>query len=324
MINRRTLLKVAALSAAMPAFSQALDQVRIYYGFPAGSAGDAVARRVAEQIGGTPYAKNQGIVENKSGAGGRIALDLLKTAPADGSVLTLTPSSPICVYPHIFTKLSYNPFQDFKPVAMAGFMHLGLAVGPLVPPAVKTLQQFLDWAKANPAHAAFASPGAGSTPHFIGSLLGMRSGFEFRHVSYRGTVPGMTDLLAGQIASMVTTAGDYFQHHAAGNIRVLAVSGRQRLPLLKDVPTLAEQGFPELTVEESFAFYAPARTPQQVIERANAAISMAVRQDAVVQSLTGLGVIAQGSSLEELVALHADEYKRWGPLVKKVGFTVDS
>ena len=119
MLNRRTLLKAAALTAAVPARAQALDQVRFYYGFPAGSAGDAVARRVAERIAGTAYSKNQGIVENKSGAGGRIALDLPRSAAADGSVMTLTPSSCICVYPHIFTRLSYNPFTDFRPVAMA-------------------------------------------------------------------------------------------------------------------------------------------------------------------------------------------------------------
>ena len=324
MLNRRTLLKAAALSATTPSFAQEVNQARIYYGFPAGSAGDSVARRVAERIGGTAYTKNPGIVENKAGAGGRIALDLLKTSPADGSVLTLTPSSCICVYPHIFTRLSYNPFTDFRPVAMAGFMHLGIAVGPLVPSSIDTLPEFLAWAKNNPAHATFASPGAGSTPHFIGSLLGTRAGFELRHLSYRGTVPAMTDLLGGQIPSLITTAGDFLQYHAAGKLRVLAVSGRQRLPLLRAVPTLSEHGYHDLTVEESFAFYAPARTPKQVVERANAAISAAVRDKSVVENLASLGVTAQASTVEELAETPAREHKRWGPLVKTVGFTSDS
>lgn len=324
MISRRNLLKAAALTAAVPAHGKPLEQVRIYYGFPPGSAGDAVARRIGERLAGSAYTKNSAVIENKSGAGGRIALEALKTAPADASVLTLTPSSCICVYPHIFTRLSYDPFKDFRPVSMAGVMHLALAVGPLVPSSVDSLPKFLAWAKANPMHASFASPGAGSTPHFIGALLGMRANFELKHVSYRGTMPGLTDLVAGQIPAMITTAGDFFAYHASGKVRVLAVSGRQRLPFLPNVPTLAEQGYADLTVEESFGFYAPAQTPRAAIDRANAAINTALRDKVVVESLASLGVIAQGSGVEELALIHAREHKRWGPLVKSVGFTSDS
>ena len=135
----------AALGALYPltGFAQTLEQVKIMYGFPAGSAGDSVARRVAEKLGGTAYSKNPGFVENKPGAGGRIAVETLKNSPADGSVLTLAPVSALSVYPHIYPKLSYKP-EDVTPVSIGAIMHHGLAVGPAVPAEVKTLKDFTE------------------------------------------------------------------------------------------------------------------------------------------------------------------------------------
>ena len=167
-----------------------------------------MARRVGEKIGGTAYTKNAGVVDNKPGAGGRIALETLKSSPADGSVLALAPVSALSVYPHIYSKLAYAP-ADFTQVSIGAIMHHGLAVGPMVPPQVKTLKDFLAWAKANPGQASYGSPGAGSMPHLLGALLGLRSGVELKHVPYRGTVPGITDLVGGQIASTLNPSGDY-------------------------------------------------------------------------------------------------------------------
>ena len=144
MTNRRQFVKVlggaAALGALYPlgAFAQAVQQAKIYYGFPAGSAGDSVARRVAEKLGDTPFSKINAVVENKPGAGGRIALDTLKTSPADGSVLCLAQASALSTYPHIYTKLSYG-LADFAPVSIGAVMTHGLAVGPMVPASETTL-----------------------------------------------------------------------------------------------------------------------------------------------------------------------------------------
>lgn len=185
MMQRRLFVQAtagaAALGALAPyaAFAQALDQVKIFYGFPAGSAGDSVARRVAEKIGGTPYSKLPGFVENKPGAGGRIAVETLKNSPADGSVLALAPVSALSVYPFIYPKLAYKP-EDVTPVSIGAIMFHGLAVGPAVPAEVKTLKDFLAWAKANPTQANYGSPGAGSMPHLLGALLGMRAGVELK------------------------------------------------------------------------------------------------------------------------------------------------
>lgn len=328
MTTRRQIIQAslgtALLPLLRPAAAQTVEQVKIYYGFPAGSAGDSVARRIGEKLGGSPYTRNPAVVENRPGAGGRIALDLLKTAPSDGSVLALTPFSATAIYPHIYTRLSYDPFRDLVPVSIAAVMHHGLAVGPLVPASVKNVKDFLAWAKANPREASYGSPAAGSTPHFIGALLGMNNGVEMKHVPYRGSVPGVTDLVGGQIAAMVTPSGDFIPNHKAGKIRLLATSGKQRSPFTPEVPTFAEQGFSEFVVEEWFGFYAPPKTPSLLVNRANAAINAALKEKSVIDSLAVVGLIAQGSTPDAMARSQKTEYDRWGPLVKRVGFSSDS
>ncbi len=333
MTQRREFLQagLAASLFASSAFQQAwaqsglpIEQVKIYYGFPAGSSGDIVSRRVAEKIAGSSYTRNVAVVDNRPGAGGRIAMDVLKPAPADGSHLALTPYSMLAVFPHVYRNLSYDPFKDFVPVSMTSIINHGLAVGPLVPESVKTVRQFLDWAKANPALANFGSPGAGSTPHFLGALLGINSGVALNHIPYKGSVPGVTDVVGGQVAAMVTPHGDFIANHKAGKMRILATSGAKRSPFVPEVPTFAEQGYPELTVDEWFSIFAPARTPAHVVAAANAAINAAVRDKAVIDSLAVVGLVARGSTPEELGQSLREQYDRWGPLVKRIGFTADT
>lgn len=329
MMQRRLFVQAtagaAALGALAPyaALAQALEQVKIFYGFPAGSAGDSVARRVAEKIGGTPYSKLPGFVENKPGAGGRIAVETLKNSPADGSVLALAPVSALSVYPHIYPKLAYKQ-EDVTQVSIGAIMFHGLAVGPAVPAEVKTLKDFLAWAKANPTQANYGSPGAGSMPHLLGALLGIRAGVELKHVPYRGTVPSITDLVGGQIAAAMNPSGDYLQHIKTGKVRVLATSGRKRSPYLPDVPTFTELGYPDVTSEEWFGFYAPAKTPAATIAAANAAITKALKDKSVIDALAIVGLVAHGSTPQAMAADQKAEYERWGPLVKQIGFTSES
>lgn len=325
MQRRHLILSAGALALpTAPVRAQALDAPKFLYGFPAGSSGDITARRVAEKVAGTAYAKNAALVENKPGAGGRLALEALKSSPADGSVLCMTPFSALAIYPHVYKKLSYDPFTDFVPVSMSAVMHHGLAVGPLVPTSVKTVKDFLAWAKANPNEANYGSPGAGSTPHFLGALLGLNAGVELKHVPYRGSVPGITDVVGGQLAAMVTPAGDFLSYHKAGKLRLLATSGKARLPFSADVPTFAEEGFGDITLEEWFGFFAPAKTPAPVVAAASSAINAALADKAVIDGLGVVGLIAQGSSGEALTKSLRAENERWGPLVKRIGFTADS
>ena len=329
-MNRRHFVQAGLAGSALsalhlqPAQAQTIEQARIFYGFPPGSAGDVITRRIAEKLAGTSYSRGAGIVENKPGAGGRIALESLKAAPADGTSLALSPFSATAIYPHVYKKMNYDAAVDFVPVSMAAIMFHGLAVGPMVPASVRNVKDFLAWAKANPAQANYGSPGAGSTPHFLGALLGLNNGVTMNHVPYRGSVPGVADVIGGQIAAMVTPSGDFLANHKAGKLRILATSGLKRSPFITDVPTFAEQGFPELAIEEWFGFYARAGTPASVVSAASAAINAALQDKSVIESAGTVGLVAQGSTPEQMLASQKSEFERWGPLVKKIGFTAES
>jgi tripartite-type tricarboxylate transporter receptor subunit TctC len=329
MTTRRHFIQSAASVAAFGSLSfaanaQGIDQVKIINGFPAGGTADATSRRIGEKLGGTAYTKNPAVVENKPGAGGRIACEVVKAANPDGATLLLTPYSMISIYPHIYSKLSYDPFKDFMPVSIAAVMTHALTVGPMVPASVKTVKDYLAWAKANPDKANYGSPAAGSTPHFLAALLGLNTGVELKHVPYRGSAPAVAEMIGGQLASTSTPTGDALANHKAGKVRILATSGAKRTPFTPDVPTYAEAGFPELTTEEWFGFYAPAKTPAAVIASANAAINQALKDKTVIDSLALMGLVAQGSTPAEMEASQRAEFTRWGPLVKRIGFTAES
>jgi tripartite-type tricarboxylate transporter receptor subunit TctC len=328
MSNRRHFIQSAASVAAlgafpMSAFAQSLEMVKIVNGFPAGGTADLTSRRVADRIAGSAYTK-AAVVENKTGAAGRIAVDTVKAAPPDGSTLLLTPYSMMSIYPHIYKSLSYDPFRDFVPVCLGSMLSHGLAVGPLVPASVRNVKDFLAWARANPKDASYGSPAAGSTPHFLGAMMGINAGIDFKHVPYRGSVPGVADMVGGTLASMVTPHGDFIANHKAGRIRVLATSGKKRSVFLPEVPTFIEEGFPELMVEEWFGFYAPARTPAAVVASANAAINAALRTPAVAEGLGVLALTPLGGTPDEMARDMKLQYDNWGPIVKKIGFTAES
>ncbi len=317
---------LAAFAALKPmsVLAQAVDQVKIFYGFPAGSAGDVIARRVGDKLGGSAYTKSAAIVDNKPGAGGRIALEALKAAPADGTSMTHTPFSMISVYPHTFKKLSYDPFVDFQPVSTTTVIHHALSVGPLVPASVRSLADFVAWAKANPDKANYGSPAPGSTPHFVGALLGMQTNVDLKHVPYRGSVPGIADTAGGQIACMICPQGDHLEFAKAGKLRMLGTTGARRSPFAPDVPTFAEQGFPDLVVEEWFGFYMHGKVPAPIVANASAAINAALRDSAVQAAAQAVGLIIRGSTPEEQLRSSRQEFERWGPLVKRIGFSADS
>jgi len=317
---------LAALGALAPfaARAQAIEQVKIINGFPAGGTADATSRRVGDKLAGSAYTRNAAITENKPGAGGRIAVESVKNAAPDGATLLLTPYSCTSIYPHIYRKLSYDPFKDLAPVSIAAVMHHGLAVGPMVPASVKSVKDYVAWAKANPDKASYGSPAAGSIPHFLGALLSGYSNTPLTHIPYRGSIPGVADVIGGQLASMFTPHGDFLANYRAGKLRLLATSGPTRNPFSPDVPTFAEQGFPDLTVEEWFGFYAPAKTPGNVIDNANAAINAALLDKNVASALGTFGLMARGSTVREMDKSQRDAFYRWGPLVKQIGFSDES
>lgn len=327
-IQRRHLIQstgAAALLASIgqQAWAQAqIDTLKIVTGFAAGGTSDNTCRRVGTGLTGS-YAKTV-VVENRTGAGGQIAIQFIKGQPADGTTLLQSPTSMFTIYPHIYKKLPYDPVADVTPVTLACVFDFGLAVGPLVPASVKTLADFVGWAKANPTQANFGSPAAGSTPHFVGALLGKSAGIDLKHAAYRGTQPAMQDLLGGQIAAVSGPIGDITQHLATGRIRILATSGSKRNRFAPDVPTYAEQGFKELTHSEWFAFFLPPKADAALVNRMNTALKATLASKDVVDGLAVFGLEAMSNNPAELVELLKQDTAKWAPIVKSIGFTADA
>ncbi|HSW06170.1 Bug family tripartite tricarboxylate transporter substrate binding protein [Aquabacterium sp.] len=324
MFNRRQLLISTAAGTGLLGNAQAaepLETLRILSGFPAGGTVDVVARRVADKVRGT-LAK-VALVENKPGAGGRLAVDELKRAKNDGSTLLLTPAAMITLYPHLYPKLPYG-IEDVTPVCGATSVVFGLAVGPGVPPAVKTLKDFLAWAKTAAGQANYGSPGAGSPPHFVGALLEKESGVALSHVPYRGTVPGIQDLLGGQLTSFVGPIGDYLPHVKTGKLRVLATSGPKRSRFLPEVPSFTELGFKALEQVEWYGFFLPGKAAADVVQRHAAAIKAAMSTLEMSEALAAYGLEVAVTSPDELAKAVKDENLAWGPIVKRIGFTPES
>ena len=331
--DRRTFVRGASALAGFTAFGLAsragaqtappLDVVKIVTGFPPGGTSDTLCRRIAEALKGTSYTKTA-LVENKPGAGGQIAVQSMKGAATDGSVILQTPASMLMIYPHIYKNLAYNAFTDVTPVTLACVFDFGFCVGPAVPDSVKNIPEFLAWCKANPEKANYGSPASGSVPHFIGVLLGQAGGVELKHVAYRGTQPAVQDMIGGQIQAVSGPVGEFTQQVAAGKARLLGVSGATRNRFAPNVPTFAEQGYKDLVFSEWFGFFAPGGTPAPVVMRANEALRAALAQKDVIDGLAVMGLEVKSSTPQELAALLKESYDRWGPIVKKIGFTADS
>lgn len=328
-ITRRRLIHCTGASALLGSFvpgasaqAGAFESARIVTGFPPGGTSDTICRRVAERLK-PGYAKTV-VVDNRSGAGGQIAIQHMKTQSPDGTTLLQTPMSMLGIYPHIYKKLGYDPVADLTPASLGAVFDFGFAVGPAVPATVKNIPDFLAWCKANPTQANYGSPAAGSVPHFIGVLIGRAGGVDLKHIPYRGTQPAILDMMGGQVPAVSGPVGEFTQHVASGRCRVLAATGAQRNKFAPDVATLAEQGFKDLVFSEWFGFYLPGKAPGDVVQRANSALRTALAAPDVIDGLAVMGLEAKSSSPGELEAMLKADSERWGPIVKSIGFTADS
>ena len=324
--HRRAVLRsgiAAAATMALPsARAQTMpDTARIIVGFPPGGAPDIVARRLSEQLAG----KLAGtvLVDNRPGAAGRIAVDVARQSPADGTTLLLNPAGVLTINPHTYKKLNYDPFKDFAPIGLAAMIDFGFGVGPGVPAEVKTLADFAKWAKANAGKVTYGTPAAGSPSHFVGDTLGRTLGLELTHVPYRGGAPALNDLMGGQVSAVILTLGDMVQHEKSGRLRLLAATGAARSRYAPDTPTFAEQKVAGLEVRDwTGVFIAGSPTPE-VSARVAALVRAATSAPAYVQALATSSLEAASSTPQELGKLVRDDFERWGPLVKASGFVAD-
>jgi tripartite-type tricarboxylate transporter receptor subunit TctC len=313
---------VAAAAFAAPALSQVQAKVvRVMNGFPPGGSADIVSRMVADRLRGT-YASTL-IVENKPGGGGRTVLEQVRTADADGTTIVLTPTAMLTIFPHVFRKLGYDALRDFTAVGSAATFVTAITAGPGLPASVKTLPEFLQWAKQNPASASYGSPGAGTSLHFVGTMLASHAGIPLNHVPYKGAAPMIQDLLGGQIPVGMAPIGDAVAHARSGKLRVLATTGTQRSRFLPGVPTAVEAGYPEVIAEDYFAFFVPSRTPAETVETLGRAIREALQSPELRERMAQLGLDPRASTPAEMNEIVRTQYRTWAPIVKASGFTAD-
>ena len=309
---------LAAAAAPLLARSQDKPPVRILVGFPPGGSADIVARLLADKMR-VSLGQNV-LVDNKPGAAGRVALGEVKRAAPDGQTLVLAPSGALVVSPWLYKTLGFDPVRDFTPVARAVTFDFAITAGPGAPSG--DLKTILAWMKANPGKANYGTPGAGTVPHFTGVLLSQSAGIELTHVAYKGGAPAVNDLLGGQVPLMVDTPLETIEHHRAGKLRILAVTGDARGKSLPDVPTLKELGI-NMSADAFFGLYGPAGMTPEVSTRIARAVADALRQPDVAERINTLGLVSAYGSGEELAATQAAHLKRWEAPIKASGFTAE-
>lgn len=322
-MQRRILLcLICAAAVAAPAALLAQTQVparspvKLLVPVPPGGTSDLVARALAAQL-----AKNLGrpvVVENRPGATGQIAADLLRHARPDGTTLMLAPIALPVLAPLVNPRMSYDPSRELVPVAQVARYPFAIAVRADHP--ARDVRELVAWVNANPARADFGTAGAASVPHFIGLLIAKATGVKWQHVPHRGAGDVQTEILNGDIAVGIGAASDLLQLQRAGRLRIIGTSGSSRAPLLEAVPTFQEQ---EIAVEAVgwTALFAPRGTPRAVIEELSAAAREALASREVRDNFQVLGVEPTGTTPEELATIIEGDKRRWSPIVRAAGYT---
>ena len=317
MLRRWIVVAAALASFTAQAVAQSGGQpFRILVGVQPGASTDTIARLLADKLRGS--LNETVIVENKSGAAQRLAVAELLKSPADGRTIFLGSSAVYSIIPHIYgDQTGYDPFKDVTPLTRVVAFQVG--IGASLQTNASNIQEFIEWAKANPGKVAFASPGAGSSSHFAGVMLSKAIGIPMTHVPYRGTAAALTDLIGGHIPLLFTAYSDLPEPARAGKLKILATAGPKRSPATPDTPTLREQGI-DIAFDVAFDMHAKAGTPPEMVKRLNEALVAAIKDPEVNAKLWAMGLQPVGNTPGELLAAQETEYKLWEAPVKESGY----
>jgi tripartite-type tricarboxylate transporter receptor subunit TctC len=314
----RAVLLACCLSVSQPGAAQE-GTIRIVLGFPAGASSDLLTRLLADQMRAS--LGQAVIVENRTGAGGQIANEAVKSAAPDGNTLLMTPVATMSIYPHSYAKLRYDPFNDFEPLAHLANFQLALGVSTKLQAA--TVADYVSLVKKDPNAGYYASAAAGSIPHFFGVMFARAADITMTHVPYKGTAQVLQALATGEIAAATTLAADIGALARAGKARILATTGAMRSPAFPDVPTFREAGY-DIEGSGWYGLFAPAATPGAIVARLSTAAIDAMRAATVRSRLESLGVEPTGLGPRELAAIMKHDYDRWGPVIKASGFKAEN
>ena len=319
-MKKQALWRMGALLAgawllAAPAPAQNFPPARtvtLVVGFAPGGAADVAARLIAKKLG-----ENIGrsvVVDNRAGAGGNIAHQYVAGGPADGSMLLLGSIGPLTIAPHIMT-VSYDPFKDLAPVSGGVNFPNVLVVHKAL--GVKTLAEFVELSRKKPGSVEFASTGPGSASHLTGELLNQVAGIHMVHVPYKGGAPAMQDVIGGRVASYFSTPHTAMPQVQAGNLIALATTGLTRPAYLPDIPTVAESGYPGFEALNWYAFVAPGKTPEPILDRWNQEIVKALGDPEVKDALNKQGLTPQPTTRAGLADFIRKEDAKWGAIVRE-------
>ena len=311
------LLSIGLLAVSATAMAQGKPPLRILVGFPPGGSADVLARLVADALKDdfSPV-----VVDNKPGAGGRIALNMVKAAKPDGQTVIVLPSGPMVLFPHVYKKLDYDAVKDFTPVSQIARFQFGVVASPVS--GVKSVGEMITKAKANPGANSYGTPGAGTLPHFMGVLMEQSSGIQLNHVPFQGGAPANNALLGGHIDYKFDVVSETAELHHSGKARIIAVTGGKRDPQVPEVPTLKEAGV-NMEATAWFAMYGPAGLSGEALGRLEKAMMKIVREPALKDKLIKLGYEPIGSGSADLAAAQKADLARWEKPIKATGVQLD-
>ena len=322
-MNRRLLL-AAGLAApflrahAQPAWSPNRP-IRFVVPFVAGGSTDVAARIIADRMGetlGQPV-----IVENRGGSGGNIGGDIVAKASPDGHTMLMGVTGLLATNKHIYRQMAFDPDRDLAPVSMAYTADMAIVVTNRL--GTRTLAEFVTLAKANPGKFSFGSSGHGASTHTAAELFRQQAGIDMVHVPYRGSGAAMNDLISGNIEMMLVQIAGAAGSIRAGQVTALAATGPRRHPLIPDVPSIAEAGYPQAEATSWGCVMVPAGTPAPAVLRLSQSVREAVAHPPVAQRLEGAGVDGAASTPEELAAFLRAESEKWGRVVRQAGIRVE-
>jgi tripartite-type tricarboxylate transporter receptor subunit TctC len=305
------------MMAALNVHAQDKPALKILVGFPPGGSADVMARLVADALRDdfSPI-----VVDNKPGAGGRIALNMVKNAKPDGQTVIVLPSGPMVLFPHVYKKLDYDAVKDFTPISQIARFQFGVVAGPAS--GVKNVSEMIAKAKANPGANSYGTPGAGTLPHFMGVLMEQSAGVQLNHVPFQGGAPANNALLGGHIDYKFDVVSETAELHHSGKARIIAVTGSKRDTQVPEVPTLKEAGI-AMDATAWFAMYGPAGLKGDALARLEGAMVKIVRQPAFKDKLVKLGYEPMGSNSTELAAAQKADLARWEKPIKATGVQLD-
>jgi len=312
-------LSLTAVLAQAQTAGYPVKPVRWVVPFPPGGSADIMGRMIGQDLAKT--LGQQVVIENRAGASAIVGSEYVAKSPADGYTLLQANVSQMTIHPSLYPRLPYDPLKDFAPVTVLGIVTSVMVTTPSLP--VASVRDLVAMAKKRPGQLNFTSSGAGSSTHLTGELLKQRAGIAMTHINYKGSGPALTDVMAGFVEIMFENLPSALPFINANKLKVLAVTGKDRSPVLKSVPTLAESGFPGFDMVSWQALVAPAGTPRAVVDRLNAEVAKVLKTPEMKEKMTGLGTDVVANSPEQFAQYLREETAKWSKIVKDAGIKLE-